>query len=197
NNGPDSAYKVVVADSLPGALAANNCFGSTIFCQQVGNGIISTLNVLASHATATLNISANVNCATAVNGSTATNTVTISALTPDPAMSNNTASVSNTVSNPFPVSLGAQSANIPSSGSNFSTITITAPPCQWRATSNVPWINVFFSTGSGSGFVDYSVAANQTGLPRTGTITISGLTFTVHQASGKTKLDTPGLYVPS
>src|SRR5262249_20413549 len=197
NNGPDPAYNVIVADSLPGALVTTGCSGSSIFCQQTSNSVIGTLNVLASNGTATLSVFAVVNCATAINGSTATNTVSVSAQTPDPNTDNNLASVSNTVSNPFAPSLGSQSANIPVGGTNFAQVIVTAPPCAWRAFSNVQWINVFFFSGSGTGVVDYSVQQNNTGLPRTGTMTIAGLTFTVHQAGSKTKLTTPGLYVPS
>src|SRR5262249_46478921 len=197
NHGPDPAYSVIVGDSVPGSLVVNNCFGSPIFCQQTANSIVGTLNTLASGASATINIQTIVNCLTAVNGSTATNTVTVSSATPDPNTGNNSASVSNTLSNPFSPSLGSQSANIPVGGTNFAQVTVNAPPCAWRAFSNAPWINIFFSSGSGIGVVDYAVQQNNTGLPRTGTMTIAGLTFTVHQASGKTKLDTPGLYVPS
>jgi photosystem II stability/assembly factor-like uncharacterized protein len=197
NHGPDTAYSLVLSDSVPGSLVVTNCFGSGMFCQQLSNAIVATANTLASGSMATLTISASVNCLTAVNGAMATNTVTVSSATPDPVSSNNTASVSNTVSNPFAPSLGTQSAIIPVGGTNFSQVSVTAPPCAWRAFSNVSWINIFFFSGSGVGVVDYSVQQNNTGLPRTGTMTIAGLTFTVHQAGGKTKLVTPGLYVPS
>jgi uncharacterized repeat protein (TIGR01451 family) len=196
NNGPDTAYNVIVADSLPAALVANGCFATGINCQEVTNGVVGTLNTLASKGTATLSVSGIVNCASAINGSTATNTVTVSASTPDSTPGNNSASVSNTISNPFGVTLPVQSTTIPTTGSNFSSFSVNAPPCHWQATSQVSWINVFFSSGSGNGFVEYTVQANNTGLARAGTITVSGQVFTVFQA-GPNKLTTIGLYSPA
>ncbi len=48
--------------------------------------------------------------------------------------------------------------------------------------SNASWVTTS-SSGSGSGTVNYTVAAN-TGAQRTGTITVAGQTFTVTQAAG-------------
>ncbi|MCD4841019.1 MAG: BACON domain-containing protein [Methanosarcinales archaeon] len=54
--------------------------------------------------------------------------------------------------------------------------------CSWTATSNDDWITVISGdSGSGSGTVGYSVAANPDADSRTGTITIAGETFTVTQ----------------
>jgi hypothetical protein len=62
-------------------------------------------------------------------------------------------------------------------------VTASAPVCDWSATSNASWITITSgASGAGSRAVNYSVAAN-TGTPRTGTITVAGQTFTVHQAS--------------
>lgn len=62
-------------------------------------------------------------------------------------------------------------------------VSVTAPgACNWTATSNAEWITVLsVSTTSGGGAVTYSAAPNTNGNPRTGTITIAGLTFTVNQ----------------
>jgi hypothetical protein len=54
------------------------------------------------------------------------------------------------------------------------------PTCNWTAVSNNAWITVTGGGGNGNGTVSYTVAAN-TGLTRTGSITIAGLTFTVTQ----------------
>jgi hypothetical protein len=60
-------------------------------------------------------------------------------------------------------------------------VTATAG-CAWTAASNVPWITITSAAaGSGNGTVKYLVAANGSGAPRTGTVTIAGLTFTVFQ----------------
>jgi hypothetical protein len=55
--------------------------------------------------------------------------------------------------------------------------------CAWTATSNSGFITILSgATGTGNGTVSYSVAANPSTSPRTGTVTIAGQTFTVTQA---------------
>ena len=55
--------------------------------------------------------------------------------------------------------------------------------CGWSATSHAEWIRITSGgTGSGSGRVRYTVAANPSPAVRTGTLTIGGWTFTVTQA---------------
>jgi lipoprotein signal peptidase len=67
-------------------------------------------------------------------------------------------------------------------GSNWVTVTAMTG-CGWTAVSNKSWITVVAgSSGTGSGTVNYSVAAN-TGGARSGTITIDGLTTTISQAA--------------
>ena len=62
-------------------------------------------------------------------------------------------------------------------------VSVTSPgDCSWTATSNDDWITVTSGdSGSGSGTVGYSVAANPDADSRTGTMTIAGETFTVTQ----------------
>ena len=69
-------------------------------------------------------------------------------------------------------------------GGGPGTVTVTAGGgCAWTAVSNVPWITVTRGgTGSGNGTVEFAVAANGTGAPRSGTLTIGGQVFTVEQA---------------
>jgi hypothetical protein len=51
--------------------------------------------------------------------------------------------------------------------------------CQWTATSNESWIVITRgASGSGNGTVEFDV---DNGKQRTGTLTIAGQTFTVHQ----------------
>ena len=58
----------------------------------------------------------------------------------------------------------------------------TTTGCGWTATSNVAWITVTTSSGSGTGQAGFSVAANTGTLQRIGTLTIGGRLFTVTQA---------------
>jgi len=64
------------------------------------------------------------------------------------------------------------------------SVSVTAPGgCGWAAVSNAVWITVTSGTpGSGNGNVGYTVAANGTNVPRTGTITVGGQIVKVDQA---------------
>jgi hypothetical protein len=80
------------------------------------------------------------------------------------------------------------SVSVPSTGSPPSTLSVvTGVSCPWTASSTVSWITVTGATGSGIGWVNYTVAANSTSSPRTGTIIVAGLnggvTVTVNQAA--------------
>ena len=70
----------------------------------------------------------------------------------------------------------------PSGGSNTVSVT-TAPGCPWTAASDVSWISLATTSGTGSGTVSFTVAATMS-PPRTGTATIAGQLFTVTQAPG-------------
>ncbi len=73
------------------------------------------------------------------------------------------------------------------------TVAVTpSSSCSWSAASSTPWITIAAgSTGTGSGTVSYSVAANTTGSTRTGSLTIGGQPFTVTQTGANTPLYFP------
>ena len=52
--------------------------------------------------------------------------------------------------------------------------------CSWHATSDSSWLVVLSGSGTGDGWVAYSVAKN-TGATRTGRLFVGGQTFTVTQ----------------
>jgi hypothetical protein len=82
-------------------------------------------------------------------------------------------------------SLSPVSASVAASGAGGST-TVTSPAgCAWTAASNTPaWLSVTAgASGSGTGTVTFSAAANTTVQTRQGTLTIGGQTFTVNQAA--------------
>lgn len=69
-----------------------------------------------------------------------------------------------------------------SGGTNSVTVT-TSNGCSWTSVSNALWITITSGvSGSSSGAVNYSVAANTSNASRTGTMTIAGQTFTVTQS---------------
>src|SRR5262245_14043274 len=80
------------------------------------------------------------------------------------------------------------SVSVPSTGSPPSTLSVvTGTSCPWTASSTATWITVTGVTGSGIGWVNYTVAANSTSFTRTGTIVVAGLngsvTVTINQAA--------------
>src|SRR4029078_562158 len=99
------------------------------------------------------------------------------------------------------VTIAPPSLNAPATASTGS-VTITAvPTCAWTATSNATWITITAgATGVGNGSVGFSVAAN-TGAARTGTISITGQTFTVTQAAATPSctytIGSPSQHVPA
>ena len=57
-----------------------------------------------------------------------------------------------------------------------------AATANWATVSHESWITVPSATNQGNKNVSYSVAANTSTSPRTGTLTVAGVTFTVTQA---------------
>lgn len=79
-------------------------------------------------------------------------------------------------------SINPTSVGVPAEGGSGNGFTVTAGPgCQWTAVSQVPWIILTNAQGSGDGAVQGTVEPNTTGAPRTGTVAVAGLTFTVNQ----------------
>jgi hypothetical protein len=73
------------------------------------------------------------------------------------------------------------------------TVNVTAFPqnCDWTAVANDPWIQITSgSNGTGNGVVSYTVLPHtDPNAPRSGSITVAGLTYTVLQ--GSAFLDVP------
>jgi pseudomonalisin len=82
--------------------------------------------------------------------------------------------------------LNPSSANVSANGGNEAVV-LEAPSVssKWTAQSNATWITIpaASASGAGSAYVSYLVAANTSTTPRSGTLTIAGLTFTVTQAA--------------
>jgi len=75
------------------------------------------------------------------------------------------------------------SQNVPVEGALGNAGVSVRPGCTWTAVSNVPWIAISSgAAGNGAGAVTFRTAPNP-GPPRTGTLTIAGMTFTVSQAT--------------
>jgi hypothetical protein len=77
-------------------------------------------------------------------------------------------------------------------------VTLNQTPCSWQVFSDSTWIAITSATTfAASGAVLYTVAANLSGVTRTGHLTVAGQTFTVTQVAGCSfTLDTTSLVVP-
>jgi Viral BACON domain len=79
-------------------------------------------------------------------------------------------------------SLTPTSQTMPAPGGVGTVSVGTSGGCTWRAVSSVPWITITDGTsGAGSGNVQFAVEPNVTGTPRSGTLTIANLVFTLNQ----------------
>ena len=82
--------------------------------------------------------------------------------------------------------LSAPGQSVPAEGGT-GTVGVVAPGgCGWTSASNAPWLSITGgATGSGNDTVAFAAAPNS-GSPRSGTLTIAGLTFTVTQGESCT-----------
>ena len=93
----------------------------------------------------------------------------------------NTFSFTGSTSCSFTVSSTPVSA--PATSGSYTTAVATTSGCVWTGVSTAAWITVTSGgSGTGNGSVAYTVAANTSTGPRTGTLTIAGRTVTVAQA---------------
>jgi regulation of enolase protein 1 (concanavalin A-like superfamily) len=79
--------------------------------------------------------------------------------------------------------LSGTSASPPAAGGGTQVTVTTTSGCSWTAASNVAWVAVGPASGTGTGTVIATVAANTSTTPRTGTFTVAGQTFTINQAA--------------
>jgi hypothetical protein len=79
--------------------------------------------------------------------------------------------------------IAPSSQQVPVGGGTGSVSVTTAEGCAWTAVSNAPWITITAgANGAGPGTVQFTVDANATGAPRTGTMTVANQPFTVTQS---------------
>jgi len=84
---------------------------------------------------------------------------------------------------PCTYSIAPSSQNFGASGGANNVGVTAGSGCEWTAASNASWIHVTSgASGSGNGSVGYSVDANTSSTPRSGTMTIAGQTFTVNES---------------
>jgi large repetitive protein len=156
-----------------------------------GSGSVS-IGVSANGANCAWTASSPVNWASvAPNGASGNGTVVI-AVAANPAVGGRSATLS-IAGQSVTISQGGQACSYslqsstgtaPASGGSGTVGVVTAPSCAWTATSNDSgWLSA--SPGGSAGAVDvtFTAAVNPDPLPRIGTLTIAGKTFTVTQAA--------------
>jgi len=80
-------------------------------------------------------------------------------------------------------SISSSSGRFTSSGGTGSVlVTVSSSSCSWTASENLSWVSLSPTSGTGSGAISVTVAAN-TGAAKSGSITIAGKTYTVSQAA--------------
>ena len=91
--------------------------------------------------------------------------------------------------------LSARSASFPPAGGAGSVdVRASSPLCTWAASSDVGWIAITSgANGKGSAPVAFTVSPTP-GLPRTGTMHIAGVSFTVDQSEGCAYAIAPATY---
>jgi hypothetical protein len=89
-------------------------------------------------------------------------------------------------------SIDPESQTIGAAGGAGTPIGVSTGGCRWTATSEAPWITVMAgASGLGNGVVAFSVAANDTGGTRTGTLTIADRTATIIQPAAAVAVPRP------
>src|SRR5262249_27060435 len=79
-------------------------------------------------------------------------------------------------------SIAPTSQSFASTGGTGSTNVTAGAGCPWSAVANDSWLRITGgASGNGNGSVNYSVDANTSTSPRSGTLTVAGRTFTVTQ----------------
>jgi hypothetical protein len=172
-----SSCSYTVSPMSDSAVAAGET-GSVSVTAQAGCSWTATSN--ASWITVTTGASGNgngtVSYTIAANSGTSTRTGTLT-------VAGKTVTVTQAGACGYTVAPTSDSA--PAAGKTGS-VSVTSPTgCTWTAASNAAWITVISgsSSGSGDGFVNYTVATNSSTASRTGTLTVAGKTVTVTQAA--------------
>ena len=78
--------------------------------------------------------------------------------------------------------LGSVTADFGGAGGTGSVTVSTSPgTCEWTAASSAAWVGITSGAGTGAGTVSFTVSANASAAPRSATLLVAGLTFTVNQ----------------
>jgi hypothetical protein len=95
-------------------------------------------------------------------------------------------------------SLQSPNGTVPPTGGSGSVGVVSPAACPWGASSSSDpsWLTIQSATGTGTGEVGFVATANQTGAPRTATLSIAGGIYTVSQAMAPCTYQLSGTGVP-
>lgn len=87
---------------------------------------------------------------------------------------------------PCSLTISANNVNIAAAGGNGSfNIAASGPNCPWTVSRGASWVTLTSpTTGTGNAPVNFTVAPNDSNVPRSATITVGDKTFTINQAAG-------------
>lgn len=170
-----------IAPSAP-SLASGESAGSLSVSTAAGCGWSATSTTSWITVTATTGIGTGwVSYRVAANTGSATRTGTM--MVAGQSLTVTQAGTSGPVTTGCSVTTSATALSVPAAPTTESLAVTAGSSCNWAATSSVGWLTITATTGSGTGWVSYNVAANPTGQARTGAITVADKTVMVTQAS--------------
>jgi hypothetical protein len=89
--------------------------------------------------------------------------------------------------------LSSSATSVASTGDLRKVSVFTTSGCSWVATSNAPWVTILSgASGSGNGSVRFRLDSNTNGTPRTATLTIGGVAYSITQAAGGCSFNVSG-----
>lgn len=98
-------------------------------------------------------------------------------------IANRSVAVTQTGTVPCAFSVNQTQQSFAAAGGQGSIAVTTGSTCTWSATSQAAWLTITSgSPGRGNGSLSFTVAANPLTTPRTGTLSVAGVTVTVTQA---------------
>jgi hypothetical protein len=81
-------------------------------------------------------------------------------------------------------SVTSDSQTVPNTAGGYSLVLNAGTNCSWVDASNASWLTITSAaSGSGTATINFSAAANTTGAPRVGTLTVAGIAYTVTQSA--------------
>lgn len=179
NQGAQTTRDVTVQIALPAGVRVLSCTAPGGTCGGSEGAPVVTFPSLATGGTAGATLAARVDCSFS-DGAPIAATASVSSALFDRNAGNDTATANATALNPIAISPTEQSFP-PGGGSGG--LDVSAPAaCGWTAVSQAPFLTVVSgASGTGNGWVSFTVEANPDTAPRTGTLLVAGRTFTVTQ----------------